>query len=119
MKLIIKKLFLLVLAVLPLQAICAQQPASGWMKKMLEAYDNNPYERQVQGGLSMDEGGQRRTLLRQIEENPYTYQKNLKFLWPSMGDEENITYENFKAMRQPRRDRFPIYTYFEYPGGHT
>lgn len=54
-----------------------------------------------------------------LKEKVAIYNKNLKKLWLSMGGEEDIAYENCKAMRARFDEMGLKYDYYEYPGGHT
>ena len=54
-----------------------------------------------------------------LSERPEYYNKQFKEFYMTMGGQEDIAYENCKAMRE-RFDKIGIkYSYYETPGGHT
>ncbi|SFF70187.1 Enterochelin esterase [Salegentibacter agarivorans] len=54
-----------------------------------------------------------------MKENAAKINNNLKSFWIAMGDEEDIAYNNNKAMMAKFDEMGIKYDYSEYPGGHT
>jgi enterochelin esterase-like enzyme len=54
-----------------------------------------------------------------LAKNKDLVNRNLKALFLTMGDKEDIAYENCKKMKEEFDKTGIKYTYYDYPGGHT
>lgn len=54
-----------------------------------------------------------------MKNNATTINSNLKSFWIAMGGKEDIAYNNCQIMMKKFKEMNIVYTYNEYPGGHT